>query len=99
MNAFFMIMNKYTLYKPLLQSSLHQWQSQSVRCRSAFTNRPKPIPNNKEIKTNKQQQKKKKKNKSPTRQLLKMQFQVSVPQMDKIVMRYFICKLHIIRQD
>lgn len=62
MSAFFM--SKYTVYKPRWRSSLHQGQSQSVRCRSAFTNRPKPIQKNKKNKTNK--------NKSPTCKLSKM---------------------------
>lgn len=31
------------MYKPLLRSSLHQRQSQFVRCQSALTNRPRAI--------------------------------------------------------
>lgn len=54
----------YSLYKPLWQSSLHQRQSQFVRCQSVSTNRPKC----------KFQAADKENDKNPTCKPLKMQF-------------------------
>ena len=40
----------YSPYKPLWRSSLHQRQSQFVRCQSVFTNRPKTVPSSRQRK-------------------------------------------------